>query len=234
MQYGGARDVNKETKRREKMKKVFVSTIVVLVLLVTAAPSFALVTPYSDRAGWEAAVGGYSDVDLASQVADNALLSVGTNLDLAGVDTLSFDVDLRGRQVSSSWATWSGGNTPRILYTDGLSSVTGFFGSGVNAFGLEAQPNAFVELNITLRLDDQNSLVQVVNGDAGAKFYGFVSDSTIMSFDLFLTPDQDPDTEDDFAFGRIVVESSQVPVPGALWLLGSGFLSLVGLRRKLR
>jgi hypothetical protein len=32
--------------------------------------------------------------------------------------------------------------------------------------------------------------------------------------------------------GNLTITNSPVPVPGALWLLGSGLLGLVGLRRK--
>lgn len=105
--------------------------------------------------------------------------------------------------------------------------MTGNFGDGLYAFGLEAEPDSFFVFNMVLRLDQQNALQQAVSGDAGAKFFGFISDNPIMGFDLFVD-----DEDEDFAFGRMAV-ASEVPVPGALWLLGSGLIALVGFRKKL-
>lgn len=41
-------------------------------------------------------------------------------------------------------------------------------------------------------------------------------------------------TDDDLGAGLFGINISAVPVPGAIWLLGSGLIGLVGLRRKFR
>ena len=41
-------------------------------------------------------------------------------------------------------------------------------------------------------------------------------------------------TPPDFYYVNFDLQMSEVPIPGAIWLLGSGFIGLVGLRRKLR
>jgi hypothetical protein len=40
-------------------------------------------------------------------------------------------------------------------------------------------------------------------------------------------------TESDISMGTIVFDATQVPIPGALWFLGSGIIGLIGLRKKL-
>ena len=126
----------------------FVHTAVVGVILSIAVlgllPGTAqAITLFTDRSSWEASVGSFTDVDLASQVAEFDTLSAGSPITLPSGTALSFDSDLQGRQVPGRWATWSGGQTPRVLFTQGLTSIGGSFSGGVSAFGFEMEPNPF-------------------------------------------------------------------------------------------
>jgi hypothetical protein len=138
---------------------------------------------FADRSAWEAAVGGnFEEVDIAGQLAEFAILPAGNPLLLPFDETLAFDITLQRLQVPSSWATWSGGKTPAVLYTQGADSLTATFGPGpVAAFGLEIEPNLFAVLNVTLTTINggTHTLTQTVNGFGGAKFFGWTEGSVV-------------------------------------------------------
>ncbi|MBM4274308.1 MAG: hypothetical protein FJ134_07605 [Deltaproteobacteria bacterium] len=76
--------------------------------------------------------------------------------------------------MPTSWATWSGGNTPAVLHSSLGRTIAGTFTVPVYAFGLEMEPNYFEEFLMTLRVDAGGRLDQYVHGYAGAKFFGWV------------------------------------------------------------
>ena len=118
-------------------------------------------------------------MDIASQVPPFKVLPAGGALLLPFAENLTFDISLEGLQVPSSWATWSGGKTPAVLFTEGAESLDGSFGpQPVIAFGLEIEPNLFSVFNVSLTTTDggTHTLSQTVNGDAGAKFFGWIGD----------------------------------------------------------
>jgi hypothetical protein len=182
-------------------------------------------TTYTDLATWEAAVGTYTPVDIGGQVPDGTILSLGTPLNLPYNETLTFDIDLEGHQVPTTWATWSGGKTPAVLYA-ASTTLNATFSDGVNAFGMEMEPQQFDLFDIALTLSDGTVLSQTVNGLAGAAFFGW-SGGDVTSMNI---TNADPTG---FAIGDMV-KGAQVPEPCTVLLLGAGLAGVGLLRRRVK
>lgn len=205
------------------MKKGLLITLVLFSWAVCMLPLSAVATTFSDRSSWEAAVDNFTDVDLTG-FSQYEVLAAGSAINLSASDgSISFDQRLEALQVGSGWATWSGGKSPMVLWTQGATIITGTFSDGIFAFGLEMQPNPFGFHDMTLLLSDGSSLTQSVTGSSGAAFFGFVSDLAISAITMSSTAD--------FAFGEMVV-GAPVPEPSTLLLLGGGLLGLGYLNRK--
>ncbi|MCI0534733.1 MAG: hypothetical protein L0Z50_05850 [Verrucomicrobiales bacterium] len=202
-------------------------------LMLSAFPlsSHALTTTYDDRTAWESAVVTWADVDLDSQVAEFEILNGGDTIGLPQSRTLFFDQNLEGRQVPTSFGTWSGSNNPRVLLTDiTTTDVVGTFNAPIPAFGLEMQPDIQDEFTMSLLLSDGSTLSQTVSGLGGAKFFGWVTTGGPSVVSMTLSLAAGPGDEG-FAFGRMV---QKTPDAGATWpLLALALLGMVGLRQKL-
>jgi hypothetical protein len=194
-------------------------------LVIATSLCQATLTTYTDRTAWETAVGGFHDVVLETQVGDGAILQAGNLIDIGLGGSLAFGQDMLGRQVPNTWGTWSGGNTPRVLYFDPVKTVSrslaGTFTPGVRAFGFEAEPASYDEFSITLELSDNSRISQNVYGYGGASFFGWNSDDVWITSMTITTADTGG-----FAIGRMVHQGMPVPDGGrtlflALLALGS-------------
>lgn len=203
-----------------------------LIVLTTAA--HAATGMYASRAAWTTDAVTWADVDLTPYADGSTLTSVALPAIAAPATTLSFDVTQDVKQVPTSWFTWSGGNTPRVLY-NGIDSVTGTFDAAVRGFGLELEPNVFGLFDMTLKMADGSSLTNTVDGDGGAAFFGAISDIGITGWTASTTP-----LAGGFAMGRMVVTGDNGDKHGSpelsTWMLlaCSGMAGLVIRRRKTR
>jgi streptogramin lyase len=181
----------------------------------------AAIVTFDSRPAWLAAVTGAVPVDLASQVADGAVLAAGAPVLLPSLQTLVFNEPMAGLQVPTTWETWSGGEEPRVLYVD-LQSVVATLSGAVDAFGFEMQPNNLDVFSLTMTLSDGSELQQDVNGDGGAAFFGWVNTGGPGITAMTLTTDD----LDGLAVGRMiqgVPAADRIPEPGSsvlLFLLG--------------
>jgi hypothetical protein len=214
------------------MKSKCAIGLVVATCLSTIAPlAQATLTTFTDRTAWESSVigGGLSvaDADLASQVGDGITLNAGSPLSLPSGGLLAFNQQLEGRQVPNTWGTWSGGNTPRVLYST-LTTLNGTFTPGVLAFGFEAEPENYRDFSIKLELSDGSNLDQLVTGFGGASFFGWSSDDVRITAMKI----QAASESGGFAIGRMV---QGVPdAGGSLLLTLIGLGSVVWARRSMR
>ena len=86
--------------------------------------------------------------------------------------TLTFSQPLIHSTVGNGWATWSHGYTGDVYSNFDGSPITITLPSGTRAFYLYAEPNAFNVFNVTA------SGPVEVQGDSGAKYFGFYATGT--------------------------------------------------------
>jgi len=142
---------------------------------------------------------------------------------------ITFSSPMEHRVVGSSWATWSSTyGAPSgldLLYTGpGVTSITmSFAPETVKDFGFELEPEPFSTLFFTLGLQDGSTMTQAVDGFAGALAFGFTG-GDVAWLSIF--------GQDDFAIGRLTMDSAPIPEPSTILLLAGGLAGLALLRRK--
>ena len=199
------------------MKKIVAATLLACSAFTSPVSAQTLT---SDLSAWQAAAGSYlNDTAYGSELDDL------TSLALDGGPTLSFGAPVNVRQIGSSWATWSGGYTGQILFTNGANSVTVGLSPTTTDFGFFAEPDTFDVFTIELTLSGGGTLSQLVDGSGGAAFFGWngggVSSFTITTDDA------------DFAFGDFYYAAGSVPEP-ATWAMMISGLALVGATMRRR
>lgn len=219
-----------------------------LIALILSSASPAAVTTYLSRSAFEGAIAGWSGdtVDFDSAVAGDTIASGGSFDDLSFTYSLmDLDNDPLTMVVDNFFDTTSPPNYLALLTESGdfVNFVTGDsfsvgFSGPVNAFGLT------IIANDTLLGGDSFSLqgdglaqAAMLDGPAVASdtlddggevyFLGMVSDQAFRSV-VFSSVD----TELDFALDDMTY--AVVPLPPALWLLGTGLLSIAGIGRRTR
>lgn len=214
------------------MNRRFILVVVsATLLLALASVSYAATGMYTDRSLWETAVPTWADVDLSPYAEYDALTSVALPPLALPATQLGFDITMQVRDVGSSWATWSGGYTPRVLFTgDTDAPLTGTFDAGVVGFGMEIEPNTMSDFDLSWSLSSGESLTQTVSGYAGAKFFGYWGDTGVTGWTV------SGYNESGVAIGRMVVAPTRgdvpTPEPATLVLLACSGLAGFVLRRR--
>lgn len=198
------------------MKSVL--TCALLTCSALASPAFAQ-TLTTDLSTWQTVAGSYQHA--TSYGSDGQSL---TSLALATGPTLSFGSPVTVATIGTSWATWSGGYAGQVLTTSAASIAVNLAPTTSN-FGFFAEPDSFSQYLIQLNLTGGGSVQQLVDGNAGAAFFGW-NGGGVSSFTITTT-------DSNFAFGDFYYSASGVPEPAAWGMLICGFgLAGAAMRRK--
>jgi hypothetical protein len=148
----------------------------------------------------------------------------------SGSFSVTFDTDLVALTVPTTWASWGTppnveSSTPRVLWTNGATSLTVTFTQSVELFGIEAQPNTSVVSSIDASFFAGANLVGEiaidVDGDGGARLFAA---SSTTPFDKVLIT-----SSDDFAIAQV---RAIVPEPSSLTMLVLGSVIVATAARK--
>jgi hypothetical protein len=149
-----------------------------------------------------------------------------------GSFSVAFSTDLVALTVPDTWTTWGSppnteSSTPRVLWTQGATSLTLDLSNPVGIFGVELQPNTGFPSTGTADFYSYGNLVGSitldVDGNGGARLFAGQDNPPITSV-IF-------NVNDDFAISRIRF-GAVVPEPGAVALLFGMSGGLLLLRRR--
>lgn len=198
-----------------------------------AAQANAGVTTYGDLSSWQTAAQHSNETLLtgASEASDQTIvngLTDGSTLTNLNPQSVAYIVG------GGNWGTWQGGLQPTVYWSNGSDVLSAGFNPGsvsghpVDAFGFYAEGDLFQTDTFTLLLSDGSTVMQQINGDAGAKFFGWVG-SGITGLTLS-TNDGDSFAIGDFWEGYST--STSVPEPLTLSLFGAGLAGAAVMRRR--
>lgn len=211
--------------------------LIVAAIAILAGSAHAAIQTYSDESAWLASMSSHQ---ITSTTTD-AEYSTPTSVTVAGGgSTLTgFSSSVETHVVGSSWGSWV--NQPAtnglpIYYSPATTLSFNFqggslSGASVDSFGFYLEPNFYGAYGVSLSLTSGETVMQTVDGNAGAKFFGW-SGSAVTT--VTLTADS---ASGGFAFGQFY-EGVTAPVPEpetyAMLLAGLGVLGTVARRRQPR
>jgi len=152
--------------------------------------------------------------------------------------TATFNAGLVALTVPTTWSTWGSppnteSATPRVLWTNGLTSFAIDLTSAAMTFGLEAEPAALGVFNVTASFFSSGSLVGSItrspDGNAGALLFAATTNTSPFNRVVL-------SSSTDFAVANLRYTTAAIPEPSTvtLWLIGGGLLVLLRSRRSLR
>lgn len=94
---------------------------------------------------------------------------------------IKFSPSVNKRQIGNGWISWSHGYQGEVYFTNGATTLDLKLPNLV-AFDFYAEPDVFNKFKISAIAESgvaSNVLDQLVDGNAGAKYYGFYSDDPL-------------------------------------------------------
>jgi PEP-CTERM motif len=153
-------------------------------------------------------------------------------------ETVTFDVDLVALTVPTSWTSWGSPPStesaiPRVLWSNGFTSLAITLSAPAFTVGFEAQPNTSVPSILTATFLNSGSVVGsiplTVDGNGGALLFAATTSTSPFN-------EVDLNSTDDFAIAQVRYAIAQVvpePESLALMLLGGAVLVFRRSRRGL-
>jgi hypothetical protein len=135
-----------------------------------------------------------------------------------------------GRYAISGTNYWESSDVFSITFSAPVAAF-GFYGVDIGDYG--------GQLTLTLALEGGGTTTitvpNTINGaGGGVLYYGYIDTDNLFTGVTFgdTAPGVDYFGFDDMTIGSVEQVGPIVPIPGAVWLLGSGLLGLVGFRKR--
>jgi hypothetical protein len=208
--------------------------ISLIAALSAIAPANAAIVTVNDSGSWINGDDTLAKLGLNLVTIPNGIEAIGTDLAKLGssLGDIEFSPSVNKRQIGNGWKSWSNNYQGEVYFTNAATTLDLKL-PNLAAFDFYAEPDVFAPFKISAVAQSgitSDLLTQTVNGDAGAKYYGFYSDDPldpIQSIRITAEPDSKG-----FAIGQLRgASTATVPSPALIpGMIAFGF----GLWRKSR
>jgi hypothetical protein len=175
-------------------------------------------------------VGGFAMTPFANNDGIASFTSISSLATPLG-GTLGFSPAVEARRIGDGWSTWSHGYTGDVYALfQGVLTIT--LPADTDAFYLYAEPNNFSAYNVTVTDQENDSVTQSVQGNAGAFGFGFygTGGTTISLITVSAVSGAAGFAVGEFGIARS--ERQPIPEPTPLALLALAALGLAVTRRR--